>query len=73
MRSNHDFTNSHFTGPIAIRPGFDSRSNSGQAIAISLAVSHEDQPLITNVEVAALMMLGLVAIVSTGLFGVLVP
>jgi hypothetical protein len=72
MRGDHDFTNSHFTSPIAIRPGFDSKSNSGQAIAVAVSVSQEDQPLTTNFEVAALMMLGLVAIGLPSIFEALI-
>jgi hypothetical protein len=64
MRSDHDFTNSHLTRQIALR----SRLHSGQAIAISLSVTSEDQPRITPIEVAALIVLGAVAITSTGIF-----
>lgn len=68
MRSDHDFTNSHFPRQTAIRSRFDPRVNSVQAIAVPLSVSQEDQPRITNLEVAALMTLGAIAIASTGIF-----
>jgi hypothetical protein len=71
MRGDHDFTNSHFTSPIAIRPGFDSKSNSGQAIAIAVSVSQGDQPFITRFEVAALT-LGLIAIGLPSIFEALI-
>lgn len=64
MRSDHDFTNSHFPRSTAIRSRFDQ----SQAIAVPLSVSPEDQPRITNLEVAALMTLGAIAIASTGIF-----
>lgn len=67
MRSDHDFKNSHHTRPTAIRSRFDS----SKAIAVPLSVSQEDQPRITNLEVAALMILGAIAITSTGIFGAL--
>jgi hypothetical protein len=64
MRNDFDFTNSHLTRPTAIRPGF----HTSQAIAISLSVTSEDQPRITPLEVAALIVLSAVAITSTGIF-----
>jgi hypothetical protein len=67
MRSNHDFTNSHLTRQTALR----SRLHSGQAIALSVSVSQEDQPFITRFEVAALT-LGLIAITSTSIFEALI-
>jgi hypothetical protein len=68
MRNDHDFTNSHLSRQTALR----SRLHSGQAIAISLSVSHEDQPFISRFEVAALMTLGVIAIASTGVFEALI-
>jgi hypothetical protein len=67
MRSDHDFTNSHLTRQTAFR----SRIHSGQAIAVSLSVSQEDQPFITRFEVAALTV-GVMAIVSSGIFETLI-
>jgi hypothetical protein len=67
MRRNHDFTNSHLTRQTARRAGFDPRLHSGQAIALSVSVSQEDQPFITRFEVAALT-LGLMAITSSVIF-----
>lgn len=68
MHHDHDFTNSHLSRQTAFR----SRIHSGQAIAIAVSVSQEDQPLITNFEVAALMMLGLVAIGLPSIFEALI-
>jgi hypothetical protein len=64
MRNDFDFTNSHLTRQIAIRPGFDS----GKAIAISLPAHREDKLLITRFEVAALITLDLVAIAAISVF-----
>ncbi len=67
MRSDHDFTNSHLSRQTALR----SRLHSGQAIAISLSVSQEDQPFITRFEVAALTF-GVMAIAFSGIFEALI-